>query len=1509
MPRKSELTHYIDTFEDEDGEEYGASNFGDFATYMRHKKAKLQNRNALLRSLPENQDKPQIFRGVVATVNGYTNPSLQDLTEMVVTHGGIFVQYMDGKTAVTHIIASALTPKKMVELARYKVVKPAWVLECIKEGKLLPWERWRVIPEGSRQAKLGFTPSQPETPGSPGGVGLVTQRPRRAVASYKNMITPGRVTRGPASEKMIGRGSVRPSPSVSSSKRSTPVTRSLSSQSDIPDGRSFAIVIPKSRSATPRRGSPPKGEEAAGDIAENKDEVESEPPSTQDCIWVGGNKQAPKSPTELFPPYQLPPSLPSSPFSGIPPSHQPELPFGREILPSDQEVPESSPPFDIPPSHQPGPSFDREIPPSEYDEIPESSPPEEKLILSFTKSEGDEIESLMQALNYGKSTEAKLPPSQKTIVDQGEGGRSRGVTPRRVTVVKDEIPPTSPNEDIDMGNTTPERFSEAMTTTTNSTSPIGEASRPEIPTKASPLLKLEDLHLPITSTKKHTFPPTTPTRSPSPPPASTPSKKPKLSSASTSTEASATLLANPRVRFTTALNPDFLKQYYQESRLHHLSAWKSELKQKLQGLTQEASSNNNPRKSRGKSLRRYILHVDFDCFFAAISTRNNPSDLTGKPVVVTHGKGGEKNVSSEIASCNYKAREFGVKNGMWMGRALELCSDIVCLPYDFPAYEEASTEFYSVVLGLGADVVQSVSVDEVLVDATSLCYSAGEGSVDAEQAHADVLGTMIRDRVREKTRCEVSVGIGGNILQAKLALRKAKPAGQYHLKPEEVLDFLGGLGLRDLPGVGHSLAGRLSEELKITTVAQLRDTPRERLRTVVGGKTGEKLWNFAHGIDHAEVGDVPERKSVGADVSWGIRFETQAQAEEFLHNLAGELHRRLVEAKVKGRQVTVKIMKRAKDAPIVTSKFLGHGECDVFTKSIALGMATWDQGVLAREAIAVLRGYRFPPVELRGFGLQITKLEKAKVGEESAAGQKTLEFKPAPVPVVVVKKEDEKPEPATALTALPTKPQPVAGPWAFMPPPPALRPESCKLLPRSPAGAAAPPASSQFLVPSASQIDPSVLSALPPTMRAGILAAAASNNSTHSHTTTLPKPQLTPISPPLLRGKKQFTPAPAPPPRAEPSKHPPQNISDLIPPSASQIDPEFLASLTPELREEILSEYRSAAAEPPPPPPPPPWGGGVVSPRKSKGKGKERQTLLLQSPRKVTEWSVQGGAGGRGSPSRSRPGTSGSPSGTRSGSPVLYDVQPRTLFPQHHHPNHPTLKNQTATITYTPIPQHASSALAPPPPPQPKKQNLPLNLPSNLDPTVLLSLPPDILSEVLSHHRTTKPPPQKPHLTLPPPPPNPLHPPPSTRCLLLPHPPRPLKPPHLQRLSTLPQLRELISSWVQEDRNTDGDGDGEFEGPNEEDVDVLVRYLRDVVVIERDMGKARAVVGWFGEVVAEAGVELVQGREGNEVRIGIERGLWEWRRAVARAAREGVGGGCKERGVPEVGFEFPWEME
>src|SRR5271170_3253967 len=191
-----------------------------------------------------------------------------------------------------------------------------------------------------------------------------------------------------------------------------------------------------------------------------------------------------------------------------------------------------------------------------------------------------------------------------------------------------------------------------------------------------------------------------------------------------------------------------------------------------------------------------------------------------------------------------------------MQRGLELCKDLVCLPYDFPAYERASRDFYEILLSVNADATQAVSVDEALLDVSSLCPGDPES-----------LAQSIRDRVKEKTQCDVSIGMGVNVLLAKLALRKAKPGGQYLLKSEDAQEFMQNLDVRDLPGVGWKLSEKLEDVMNIRTVGEVRTKSLNELKEKFGPKTGEKLYEFARGIDHTEVGEIVQRKSVSVEVN------------------------------------------------------------------------------------------------------------------------------------------------------------------------------------------------------------------------------------------------------------------------------------------------------------------------------------------------------------------------------------------------------------------------------------------------------------------------------------------------------------------------------------------------------------------------------------------------------------------------------------------------------------------
>ncbi len=189
-----------------------------------------------------------------------------------------------------------------------------------------------------------------------------------------------------------------------------------------------------------------------------------------------------------------------------------------------------------------------------------------------------------------------------------------------------------------------------------------------------------------------------------------------------------------------------------------------------------------------------------------------------------------------------------------------------------------------------------------------------------------------------------------------------------------------------------ALAGSLRRSA-VKLVSDLRGVSKERLTSVLGPKTGDKLWEYARGIDRAEVGEQPVRKSVSAEVNWGIRFVSQDEAEEFVMNLCKELEKRLLNEGVKGRNLTMKIMRRSMDAPLDPPKHLGHGKCDTFNKTVVFGVATNDAESLGKEAMSILRSFKFSPGDLRGIGVQLQKLEPIKASAAAPDGsQRRLSF-------------------------------------------------------------------------------------------------------------------------------------------------------------------------------------------------------------------------------------------------------------------------------------------------------------------------------------------------------------------------------------------------------------------------------------------------------------------------------------------------------------------------------------
>ncbi|KAH3821346.1 hypothetical protein DPMN_123109 [Dreissena polymorpha] len=222
---------------------------------------------------------------------------------------------------------------------------------------------------------------------------------------------------------------------------------------------------------------------------------------------------------------------------------------------------------------------------------------------------------------------------------------------------------------------------------------------------------------------------------------------------------------------------------------------------------------------------------------------------------------------AELASCSYEARKAGVKNGMFMGRARQLCPDLVTIPYDFEGYNTVSRVLYDTVASFTHDI-EAVSCDEMLVDCTDVL--ADTGAMPLEFA------AMVREEIYKKTGCCASAGLGSSILLARLATRKAKPNGQFHLTPALVGEYIKDQSVRDIPGVGWSLARRF-EAMKVTTCGDLQRFSLDALQKDFGPKTGQSLFKYCRGQDDRPIKIEQQRKSVSAEVNYGIRFTTDME--------------------------------------------------------------------------------------------------------------------------------------------------------------------------------------------------------------------------------------------------------------------------------------------------------------------------------------------------------------------------------------------------------------------------------------------------------------------------------------------------------------------------------------------------------------------------------------------------------------------------------------------------------
>lgn len=336
---------------------------------------------------------------------------------------------------------------------------------------------------------------------------------------------------------------------------------------------------------------------------------------------------------------------------------------------------------------------------------------------------------------------------------------------------------------------------------------------------------------------------------------------------------------------------------------------------------------------------RKIIHVDMDCFYAAVECRDN-SHLRGLPLAVGHDS--ERGV---ISTASYEARRYGVHSAQPVRVAKRLCPQLIIVEQHFERYKEVSAHIHEI-FHRYTDIIEPISLDEAFLDVTTNKRGMPMAADIAREIKASIYNEL---------GLTASAGVSYCKLLAKIASDYNKPNGMCIVHPDRAQEFLDPLKVERLWLVGDKTA-REMHQLGIFTVKQLREQSLSTL-TRTFGRHGTLFYNYARGIDCSEVEARQERKSVSFENTFSQDISLRSALIIELYHTTIELAERLAKSGFKGRTLTLKI--KYSDFTQIT-RSLTHTSA-ICTKDDILPLAKL---LLAKVDISALR-----PIRLMGLGV------------------------------------------------------------------------------------------------------------------------------------------------------------------------------------------------------------------------------------------------------------------------------------------------------------------------------------------------------------------------------------------------------------------------------------------------------------------------------------------------------------------------------------------------------------
>ena len=284
-------------------------------------------------------------------------------------------------------------------------------------------------------------------------------------------------------------------------------------------------------------------------------------------------------------------------------------------------------------------------------------------------------------------------------------------------------------------------------------------------------------------------------------------------------------------------------------------------------------------------MKRSIIHIDMDAFYASIEQNDYP-EYRNKPIAV----GGSPDKRGVVCTASYEARKFGVRSAMSSKVAQKLCPNLIIVPVRMNRYIDISKQIQEIFKRYST-LVESLSIDEAFLDVS------GSNPIQ--------IGLDIKKEIKLDTGLSASIGISYNKYLAKLASDFNKPDGFKVIYEKEAKAFLDPLPIRKLWGVGPKTEKQFNQ-LGIFKISDLLCFDKSIILKIIG-KKGLELIDFAEGKDERCVENTIRRKSFGGENTFDYDIGDISVVRSYLLEYCKEISSNIIENKLRVKTITLKI--------------------------------------------------------------------------------------------------------------------------------------------------------------------------------------------------------------------------------------------------------------------------------------------------------------------------------------------------------------------------------------------------------------------------------------------------------------------------------------------------------------------------------------------------------------------------------------------------------------------------